>query len=78
MARHQQARLAMELEYFGQHKTEWLAHRTGQYAVVKETGLLGFFPSFEAAYRAGAERYGTDTDFLVKQILEYEPVFLVF
>jgi len=78
MATDQQPRLAAELEYFNRHKVEWLAHRTGQYAVVKESGLLGFYPSFEAAYRAGADRYGTDTDFLVKQILEYEPVFLVF
>ena len=34
--------------------------------------------SFEAAYRAGAGTYGPDTDFLVKQILEHEPVFFVF
>jgi hypothetical protein len=78
MATNEETRLAVELEYFGQHKSEWLAHKTGQYVVVKERGLLGFYPSFEAAYRAGAEQYGTNTDFLVKQILEYEPVFLVF
>jgi len=78
MSADQQARLGVELDYFGEHKTEWLAHRSGQYAVVKERELLGFYPSFETAYRAGAEHYGTDTDFLVKRILEYEPVFLVF
>jgi hypothetical protein len=78
MATNQQARLAAELEYYVQHKAEWLAHRTGLYVVIKDTGLLGFYPNFEAAYRAGAATYGLSADFLVKQILEHEPVFFVF
>ena len=78
MAADQQSRLAVELEYYSQHKAEWLAHKTGLYVVVKDSGLLGFYPNFQAAYRAGAAIYGLDTDFLVKQILEHEPVFFVF
>ena len=77
MAEDQKARLAPELQYFDQHKAEWLAHNPGQYVVIKDRGLLGFYPNFESAYRAGAARYGLDTDFLVKQILEHEPVFFV-
>jgi len=71
MSGDQQARLAVELEYYAQHKAEWLAHKTGHYVV-------GFYPNFQAAYRAGAASYGLNTDFLVKQILEHEPVFFVF
>jgi hypothetical protein len=78
MAADHQARLAVELEYFSQHKTGWLAHKTGQYVVIKERKLLGFYSNFEAAYRAGAAAYGISTDFLVKQILEHEPVFFVY
>jgi hypothetical protein len=78
MAANQQARLAVELEYYLQHKTEWLAHKTGFYVVIKDGGVLGFYPNFEAAYRAGAATYGLSADFLVKQILEHEPVFFVF
>jgi hypothetical protein len=78
MSANQQVRLAVELEYFARHKAEWLAHKTGLYVVVKDNGLLGFYPNFEAAYRAGADTYGLSTDFLVKQILEHEPVFFVF
>jgi hypothetical protein len=77
MATHEQARLAVELEYFSQHKAEWLAHKTGQYVVIRDSTLLGFYQTFEAAYRAGAGAYGIETDFLVKQVLEYEPVFFV-
>lgn len=72
------ARLALELEYYAEHKPEWLAQKTGQYVVIKDSDLLGFYPNFEAAYRAGAARYGLDKDFLVKQITEPEPVFFVF
>ncbi|HTZ96031.1 MAG TPA: hypothetical protein VMB18_06520 [Terriglobales bacterium] len=78
MAAGQRARLAVELEYYSQHKPEWLAQKTGQYVVIKDTDLLGFYPDFEAAYRAGAASYGLDKDFLVKQITEPEPVFFVF
>jgi hypothetical protein len=70
-------RLAVELDYYRQHARDWAAQRPGQYVVIKNTGVLGFYPDFEAAYRAGAGKYGLETDFLVKQILEYEPVFIV-
>jgi hypothetical protein len=77
MATDQQARLAVELKYFSQSKAEWLAHKTGQYVVIKDSTPLGFYQTFEAAHRAGARAFGIETDFLVKQILEYEPVFFV-
>jgi hypothetical protein len=77
MATDHPARLARELEYYGQHAQEWVVQKAGQYVVIKNTKVLGFYPDFETAYRAGAGTYGLETDFLVKQILEYEPVFIV-
>jgi hypothetical protein len=71
-------RLAVELAYFARHKSQWLAQKTGDYVVIKNDDLLGFYPNFEVAYRAGARAYGLNTDFLVKQVLEHEPVFFVF
>jgi len=52
MTTDQQARLAVELEYFCQHKAEWLALKSGQYVVIKECTPLGFYQTFEAAYWA--------------------------
>jgi hypothetical protein len=78
MALDQQSRLAAELEYYAQHKAEWLAQKTSPFVVIKDSGVLGFYPNFEAAYRAGAAAYGLSTDFLVKQILEHEQVFFVY
>jgi len=77
MATDQGSRLAVELKYYAQHKSEWLAHKTGHYVVIKDNRVVGFYPNFEAAYRAGVATYGLNTDFLVKQILEHEPVFFV-
>lgn len=78
MAAGEQARLAVELEYYAGHKSDWLREYSGNYVVIKESSVLGFFPNFESAYRAGATTYGISTDFLVKQVLEHDPVFFVF
>jgi len=78
MAAGEQARLAVELEYYAAHKSDWLRKYSGNYVVIKESSVLGFYSSFEAAYRAGATTYGISTDFLVKQVLEHDPVFFVF
>jgi len=78
MAAGEQARLAVELEYYAAHKGNWLRKYSGNYVVIKENTVLGFYPNFEAAYRAGATTYGISEDFLVKQVLEHDPVFFVF
>jgi len=74
----QTTRLGAELNLFDGHKAEWLEQHRGSYVVIKGENVLNFYSTFEDAYRAGAERWGTDTDFLVKQIVEQEPVFFVF
>jgi hypothetical protein len=78
MAAGEQARLAAELGFYALHKSEWLKEHHGKYVVIRDTNLLDFYPTFEAAYRAGANEWGINTDFLVKQIVEHEPVFFVF
>jgi hypothetical protein len=71
-------RLTAELEFYEIHKLEWLKNNQGEFAVVKGENLLGFFADFHKAYCAGAERYGLNTDFLVKRVVAQEPVFVVF
>ena len=78
MAADQDLRLGVELEYYAQHKAKWLAQKTSPFVVIKDSRVLGFYPNFEAAYRAGAAAFGLTTDFLVKQILEHEQVFFVY
>lgn len=71
-------RLTTELEFYELQKREWLPQHSGQYVVVKGRDVLGFYPEFAAAYFAGANAWGSNTDFLVKQVLEFEPSFAVF
>ena len=73
-----QARLSTELDYYSGHKEEWLSKQAGKYVLIKERNVVGFYSSFQDAFRAGAVKYGLETDFLVKQIVEREPVFFVF
>jgi hypothetical protein len=74
----QQSRLATELEFYNLRKREWLQQHSGEYVVLRGRDVLGFYPAFSDAYTAGARAWGTGTDFLVRQVLEHEPIFLVF
>jgi hypothetical protein len=78
MAASEIPRLGKEQETFASHKAEWLDTQAGRYVVIKDTEVLGFFDSFQAAYTAGAIQFGIDNDFLVKRIVHNEPVFCLF
>jgi len=78
MAAEEQTRLAVELDFYAAHKAEWLEEHSGKYVVVQDRNVLGFYPSFEDAFRAGVGALGITRDFLVKQVLEREPVYFVF
>jgi hypothetical protein len=71
-------RLASELEFYKLRKGDWLPQHSGHYVVVKGRDVLGFYPGFVDAYSAGARAWGPNTDFLVKQVLEFEPIFSIF
>jgi hypothetical protein len=71
-------RLAQELEYYSARKQEWLRTHRGEYVVVQDTKLLGFFSSWEEAFRSGVQAFGVGKDFLVKQVLAREPVYFVY
>jgi len=71
-------RLRAKTEFYASHKSEWIKNHRDHFVVVKGGDLLGFFPEFHVAYRAGVEKYGMHTDFLVKRVVPQEPVFLVF
>jgi hypothetical protein len=71
-------RLSVETELYESHKSEWLKIHRDEFVVVKGTDILGFFSDFHQAYSAGAEKYGLETDFLVKRVVPQDPVFVEF
>lgn len=70
--------LNTETKFYESHKRAWLQSHRDEFVVVKGNDLLGFFANFHEAYSAGAERYGTNANFLVKRLVPQEPVFEVF
>jgi hypothetical protein len=71
-------RLSTELQLYRLRKDEWLGRHSGEYVVVKGEQVLGFYPEFAAAYTAGVAAWGAGVDFLVRQVLDFEPVYSVF
>lgn len=69
--------LQKELGVFKQHKHEWLRNHPGDFVVISDLTVAGFYPDYESAFRAGLGRFGVQSSFLVKQIWAEEPVYLI-
>jgi hypothetical protein len=67
-----------ELAYYEAHKPQWLTSHLGDFVIVCGENLGGFFPSYEGALRGGIGQFGIGSEFLIKQILEHEPVFAIY
>jgi predicted ferric reductase len=63
--------LEIELEFFTQHKDEWLRYYKGQFALVKGEELIGTFTTRTEAFSAGIGRLG-NVPFLIKVVSEEE------
>ncbi len=66
--------LATEWEAYRAHVGAWLAEgREGQYVLVKESKVLGFFDTETDAMREGYKRFHMEP-FLVHHVLSREPL----
>jgi hypothetical protein len=61
--------LQKELEFFAANRAKWLGGHRGEFAVVRGEALLGFFPTFAAAYDAGVTEFGLEP-FLIREVTE--------
>ncbi len=61
--------LEVELNFFREHRSEWLEHYRGQYALVKDSELHGTFTTFREAFEAGVALLGNQA-FLVTVVSE--------
>lgn len=66
-----------ELRFFEGNRKEWLQSHPGEFALISDTTLAGFYPDYESAFRAGLKRFGVRGSFLVKQVWAEEPVYLI-
>jgi hypothetical protein len=70
--------LQEELRTFEQHKEKWLRTNPGDFVVIAERVVAGFYPDYESAFRAGLQRFGVAAEFLVKQVCAEDPVYLIY
>ncbi|HMC63568.1 MAG TPA: hypothetical protein VKI65_01395 [Gemmataceae bacterium] len=68
--------LEQEIETYCRELPRLLADE-GKFVLIHGTEILGIFPDEEGALVTGYERVGFDSAFLVKQIREKEPVYVV-
>lgn len=66
-----------ELTIFEQHKREWVQSHPGDFVVIADETIAGFYQDYEAAFKAGLSKFGVQGTFLVKQVWAEEPVYLI-
>jgi hypothetical protein len=78
MAHEHRAPLVEELSLYELNRLEWLRSHAGEFVLIGDRRAAGFFPSYEAAFEAGLGAFGISKDFLIKQVVEHEPVFVIY
>ncbi len=67
-----------ELEVFEQHRQEWSRSHPGEFVVIQGEEIAeGFFDTYADALRAGLQRFGVQSGFMVKQVWMTEPVYSI-
>jgi hypothetical protein len=70
--------LKADFEVFKSRRLEWSKQHEGKYVVMHNGDVLGFFDNYGAALRAGITKFGAKAEFLVQQVCEEEPVFVIY
>jgi hypothetical protein len=67
-----------EQSVFEQHRKEWSRSHPGEFVVIQGDEIAdGFFGTYADALRAGLQRFGVQSGFLVKQVWVTEPVYCI-
>ena len=78
MAHKTKSSLAQELSYYESHKDEWVKSHAEKFVLIGDTTVGGFFSSYEEAFESGLKAFGLDREFLIKQVIDHEPVFVIY
>lgn len=58
-----------DFEFFKSQLPELLKEHTGQFVLIKDQGIHGFYPSLEEALKTGYDKFG-DAEFLIQEITD--------
>lgn len=70
--------LQADFQLFESHRQEWSLQHEGEYVVVHNGDLLGFFDNYGSGLQAGIAKFGVETEFLIQQVCKEEPVFVIY
>ncbi len=70
--------LTADFQVFESHRKEWARDHEGKYVVTHNGEVVGFFDDYGAGLRAGILKFGPKTEFLIQQVCEEEPVFVIY
>ena len=71
-------RLHEELQVLELHRSEWLRSHRGEFVAIVGAKVVGFYPDYESALKAGLPAAGLRDSFLLKQVWAEDPVFFVY
>ena len=70
--------LEKEIALFNEHRDEWCQSSRGKFDVIQDENIVHpFSDDWETGLRAGLKYFGVPRPFLVKQILEVDPVYFI-
>lgn len=64
--------LAAEIDFYNEHRDEWMGRIAGRVVLVKGRDLVGVYDDEEAALAEGARLFGLES-FLVRRVLPSDP-----
>lgn len=65
--------LEIETRIYTAHLDEWRKSHLGEFVLIKGDEVVGFFPSLQAAFSRGTDKFGLD-EFFIKQITPLDTV----
>ena len=70
--------LSIDYSFFEAHRSEWADQHRDKFVLVCQRVLVGFYETYEEAYKAGLQKFGVRSQFLVKQVSAVEPLFFIY
>ena len=68
-----EAPLQQETQVFESHLKEWRESHLGEYVLIKNTDVIGFFPSLLEAFDEGTKQFSLE-EFFIKQVLPEDTI----
>ena len=68
----------VELDLYERNRQEWAASHRDQFAVIRGVSVEGFYETYAAAFLSAVQKFGANSEFLIKQVCAEEPVFVIY